>query len=59
MTLSKRLEEGLVLDGTLSEIRSDNYGGIEFDRVHRKRRESKNSLRSFFTQMTSKRFGDL
>ncbi|KAL5544125.1 hypothetical protein UlMin_007909 [Ulmus minor] len=49
VTVSKRLEYGLVLDNPFSEI-DDSVG------VHKRRRESKNSLRSLFNQMSSRRF---
>ncbi|XP_065874808.1 uncharacterized protein [Euphorbia lathyris] len=42
VTLSKRLERGLVLD--------------DESRVHRRRRESSNSLRSLFNRLASRRF---
>lgn len=49
VTVSKRLETGLVFDNPLTEVN----GHV---RVHRKRKESKNSLRSLFSQMNSRRF---
>ncbi|XP_050377863.1 uncharacterized protein LOC126795083 [Argentina anserina] len=47
VAVSKRLESGLVLDGELEGCS---------DRVHRRRRESKNSLRSLFDRMSSRRY---
>nr|XP_011464159.1 PREDICTED: uncharacterized protein LOC105351484 [Fragaria vesca subsp. vesca] len=47
VAVSKRLESGLVIDGEL-----DGSSG----RVHRRRRESKNSLRSLFDKMSSRRY---
>ncbi|XP_009362938.2 uncharacterized protein LOC103952950 [Pyrus x bretschneideri] len=47
VAMSKRLETGLVLDELESSAR-----------VHRKRRESKHSLRSFFNTMFSRRFDE-
>lgn len=49
VTMSKRLETGLVFDNPFTEV--DDHV-----RVHRKPKESKNSLRSLFTQMSSRRF---
>ncbi|KAH7865036.1 hypothetical protein Vadar_001479 [Vaccinium darrowii] len=51
VSLSKRLEAGLVLDHEFSEL--------ENSRLSRKRRkESKNSLRNLFGKMSSGRFSD-
>ncbi|CAN6718062.1 unnamed protein product [Malus baccata var. baccata] len=47
VAVSKRLETGLVLDELESSAR-----------VHRRRRESKQSLRSFFNAMFSRRFNE-
>ncbi|PRQ17212.1 hypothetical protein RchiOBHm_Chr7g0192551 [Rosa chinensis] len=47
VAVSKRLESGLVLDGEL-----DGSSG----RVHRRRRESKNSLRNLFDKRSSRRY---
>lgn len=52
VTVSKKLEAGLVFD---------NIPFAEVDghvRVHRKHKESKNSLRSLFNQMSSRRFNE-
>ncbi|KAF3437531.1 hypothetical protein FNV43_RR20285 [Rhamnella rubrinervis] len=49
VTVSKRLEAGLVFDKAFTE--ADGHV-----RVHRKPKDSKNRLRSLFSQMTSKRF---
>ena len=53
VTVSKRLETGLVLDSLFSEVDNDSV------RVHRRRsttKESKNSLRNLFNQVSSRRF---
>lgn len=52
VTVSKRLETGLVLDSSFSELDNDSV------RVHRRKsvKESKNSLRNLFNQMSSRRF---
>ena len=48
VTVSKRLEEGLVLD--------DPFQYSYQPRVVRRRKESRNSLRNLFTRVSSKRF---
>ncbi|PON72291.1 hypothetical protein PanWU01x14_066820 [Parasponia andersonii] len=55
VTVSKRLETGLVLDSPFFEL--DNHEPV---RVHRRKsiKESKNSLRSLFNQMSSRRFDE-
>lgn len=53
VTLSKRLETGLVFDNPFSD---QPHSGS--DRVHRKRKESKHSLRNLFSQMSLRRFNE-
>lgn len=50
VTVSKKLEAGLVLDG--DGFRDDDGGA----RIQRKRRESCNSLRNLFNRASSRRF---
>lgn len=52
VAVSKRLETGLVLDSSFSETSDGST------RVHKPRKESKNSLRSLFSQMSSRRFDE-
>ncbi|XP_042496876.1 uncharacterized protein LOC122075779 [Macadamia integrifolia] len=52
VTLSKKLEAGLVLDNLDWDHGSQKWRS----QVGKKRKESKNSLRNLFTQMSSKRF---
>ncbi|KAJ7956167.1 putative Mediator of RNA polymerase II transcription subunit 13 [Quillaja saponaria] len=51
VTESKRLETALMLDNPFLEFTGSS-------RVHRRRKESKNSLRNLFNQMTSRRFSE-
>lgn len=53
VTVSKRLETGLVFDNPFSD---QPHSGS--DRVHRKRKESKHSLRNLFSQMSLRRFNE-
>ncbi|KAK2663657.1 hypothetical protein Ddye_002231 [Dipteronia dyeriana] len=50
VTVSKRLEAGLTLD--------DQFTGVDYQsrKLHRKCRESKNSLRSLFNRLSSRRY---
>lgn len=52
VTVSKKLETGLVMDSPFSEM------DIGPGRVHRKRKESKNSLRKLFIHASSRRFDE-
>jgi hypothetical protein len=49
VTLSKRLEAGLVSENPFVELDSPS-------RVHRKRKESRHSLRNLFNRISSRRF---
>lgn len=51
VTLSKRLEEGLVLNNAFTGLDSPS-------RVHRRRKESRHSLRNLFNQISSRRFNE-
>lgn len=53
VTVSKKLEAGLMLDNLFSGI-DDSAAGP----VHRRRRESKNSLRNLFNRLSSRRFNE-
>ncbi|KAF4364308.1 hypothetical protein G4B88_028428 [Cannabis sativa] len=55
VTVSKRLETGLVLDSSFSEIdNNNNNSSVKKSRT----KESKNSLRNLFNQMSSRRFAE-
>lgn len=56
VSVAKRLETGLVLENTLARVGDEDDENTS--RVHRRRKESKNSLRNLFNRLSSRRFNE-
>ncbi|XP_022731417.1 uncharacterized protein LOC111285954 [Durio zibethinus] len=52
LTVAKKLEAGLVLDGPFTGLEEDT------STAHKRRKESRNSLRNLFKPMFSRRFNE-